>query len=459
MAAAAAADERQRRPVVHPPPLRRLLRPVERFLANESASGIVLIAAALVAFAWANSPWAEAYARLQHVEAGVSAGGWALELSLAHWVNDGLMAVFFFVVGLEIKRELLVGELAGWRRAALPAVGALGGMVAPAAIYAWLNLGQPSIVGWGVPMATDIAFAVGVMTLLGPRVPLSLKLFLLALAIVDDLGAVLVIALFYTGDISLAALGLAGLVLLAAFAYGRTGGGRPAVFLPLGLLLWYLTHESGVHATVAGVLLALAVPLGRPHDTDTLKAELAAELGGTSFEDVEVRLDHLERVIDRAQSPLHEFEHTLQPWVAFGIMPVFALFNAGVALGGGAGFLESPVTLGAFLGLLLGKPLGITLFVAAAAAVGFVRLPAGVGWPAIAGAGLLGGIGFTMALFIAMLAFGEGPALDEAKVGVLAASLSAAVAGYALLRATLAPATETAATAEAGRVEAAPGRA
>ena len=231
-----------RRPAGSPPLLRVLLRPVERFLATESASGVILIAAALVAFAWANSPWAELYGHMQHVEAAITLGGAGLHLSLAHWVNDGLMAVFFFVVGLEIKRELLCGELAGWQKAALPVVGALGGMVVPAAIYAWLNLGQPSIVGWGVPMATDIAFAVGILALLGERVPLALKIFLLALAIVDDLGAVLVIALFYTADLDLAALGLAGLVWLAALAYGRSGGGRPAAFLVLGLLLWHFMH-------------------------------------------------------------------------------------------------------------------------------------------------------------------------------------------------------------------------
>ena len=422
-----------------PPSLRALLRPVERFLATESASGVILIAAALVAFAWANSPLVELYGHMQHVEAGITIGGAGLQLSLAHWVNDGLMAVFFFVVGLEIKRELLVGELAGWQRASLPVAGALGGMVVPAAIYAWLNLGQPTIAGWGVPMATDIAFAVGVLALLGPRVPLALKVFLLALAIVDDLGAVLVIAAFYTSELSLPALGVTGLVWLVALAYGRSGGGRPSVFLLLGLLLWYFMHASGVHATVAGVLLALAVPLGRPHDTEMLKAELAAEFGGTDFEDVEVRLDHLENVIDRAQSPLHEFEHALQPWVAYGIMPLFALFNAGVTLGGegaGGGFANA-VTLGAFLGLLLGKPVGITLFVALAVASRVTRLPAGVGWAAMAGVGLLGGIGFTMALFIAMLAFGESPALDQAKIGVLSASVCAAAVGYLLLRATL----------------------
>jgi Na+:H+ antiporter, NhaA family len=420
-------------------PLQLLLRPVERFLATESASGVILIVAALVAFAWANSPWVELYGHMQHVEAGITLGGAGLHLSLAHWVNDGLMAIFFFVVGLEIKRELLVGELAGWQRAALPIVAALGGMVVPAAIYAWLNLGQPTIAGWGVPMATDIAFAVGILALLGPRVPLSLKIFLLALAIVDDLGAVLVIAAFYTSDLSLPALGVTGLIWLVALAYGRSGGGRPSVFLILGLLLWYFMHASGVHATVAGVLLALAVPLGRPHDTEMLKAELAAEFGGTDFEDVEVRLDHLENVIDRAQSPLHEYEHALQPWVAYGIMPLFALFNAGVTLGGEGGF-GNVVTLGAFLGLLIGKPVGITLFVAIAIALGVTRLPSGVGWAAITGVGLLGGIGFTMALFIAMLAFGESPALDQAKIGVLAASVCAAVIGYLVLRMTLAPA-------------------
>jgi NhaA family Na+:H+ antiporter len=419
--------------------LKLLLRPVEQFLATESASGIILIAAALVAFAWANSPWAELYGHMQHVEAGITAGSFGLHLSLAHWVNDGLMAIFFFVVGLEIKRELLVGELAGWQRAALPIAGALGGMVVPAAIYAWLNVGQPSIAGWGVPMATDIAFAVGILALLGPRVPLALKIFLLALAIVDDLGAVLVIAVFYTSDLSLTALGVTGLVWLAALAYGRSGGGRPSVFLVLGLLLWYFMHASGVHATVAGVLLAFAVPLGQPHDTETLKEELAAELGGTDFEDVEVRLDHLENVIDRAQSPLHEYEHALQPWVAYGIMPVFALFNAGVTLGGEGGGFGNVVILGAFLGLLLGKPVGITLFVALAVVSRVTRLPPGIGWAAIAGVGLLGGIGFTMALFIAMLAFGESPALDQAKIGVLSASVCAAILGYLLLRTTLTP--------------------
>ncbi len=420
------------------PALRRLLRPVERFLATESASGIVLIAAALVAFAWANSPWAALYTGMQHIYAGFHVGSFGLELSLAHWVNDALMALFFFVVGLEIKRELLVGELAGWQRAALPAVGALGGMVVPALIYVWFNLGQPGIVGWGVPMATDIAFAVGILALLGPRVPLALKVFLLALAIVDDLGAVLVIAVFYTRDLDTMALGLAGLVWLGALAYGRAGGWRPTVYLLLGVVLWYFTYKSGVHATVAGVLLALAIPLGQPQDEDSLEAELATEPTGGDFEATELRLEHIEGVIDRRQSPLLDFEHALTPWVAFLIMPVFAFFNAGVPLGGetGGGF-ANPITLGAFLGLLVGKPIGITLCVAASTMLGITRLPAGVGWAALTGVGFLGGIGFTMALFIAMLAFGEGAVLDQAKIGVMAASVLAAMLGYGLLRMTL----------------------
>ena len=310
-------------------------------------------------------------------------------------------------------------------------------MVVPAAIYPGSTRASPRIAGWGVPMATDIAFAVGVLALLGPRVPLALKVFLLALAIVDDLGAVLVIALFYTSELSLPALGVTGLVWLAALAYGRSGGGRPSAFLVLGLLLWYFMHASGVHATVAGVLLALAVPLGRPHDTETLRAELAAELGGTDFEGVEVRLDHLENVIDRAQSPLHEYEHALQPWVAYGIMPVFALFNAGVTLGGeGGGFAN--------VGHARRLPRPPARQARRDHALrGHCRRPRhdppprGVGWAAIAGVGLLGGIGFTMALFIAMLAFGESPALDQAKIGVLSASVCAAVIGYLLLRMTL----------------------
>lgn len=425
------------KPSLAPKPIERLLSPVERLLKTESSSGILLILTAALAFAWANSPWVGLYDAMRHAPTGIELGGFVLRKPLELWVNDLLMAIFFFLVGLEIKRELLVGELAGWKRASLPVAGALGGMVAPALIYLAFNAGTPYAAGWGVPMATDIAFAVGVLALLGPRVPLALKVFLLALAIVDDLGAVLVIAVFYTDDVDLALLGLSLAVWVVALTYGRLGGGGAAVFAILGAVMWYAMLKSGVHATIAGVLLALAVPLVRRIEPETLKQELRQRIGG-SFEEVEVRLDHLEQVIERAQSPLHNFEHALAPWVAFGIMPVFALFNAGVTLTApeGVGLLSSATT-GAFLGLLLGKPLGIVVFVWLAERIGLTERPASATWPALGGIGLLAGIGFTMALFIAYLAFGPTPALSQAKIGVLAASVVAAMCGLAVLHLTL----------------------
>lgn len=418
--------------------VRRLLTPVERFLATESASGVILLAVAAVAIVWANSPWAPAYETMRHAYAGLQLGSGGFVMSLEHWVNDGLMVVFFFVVGLEIKRELIVGELAGWERASLPVVGALGGMLVPAAIYAAINAGTPFAAGWGVPMATDIAFAVGVLALLGSRVPLSLKIFLLALAIVDDLGAVLVIALFYTADLELAALGGAGLAWLLAFLYGRSGGGRPLVYAVLGLVLWYCMLRSGVHATIAGVLLAFAVPLRRGMTIEACRDSLKELVDNQPFEELEVDLQHVEQLLEQSQSPLHRFEHALQPWVAFVIMPVFALFNAGVSLTPPEGVaLVSSATLGVFLGLLVGKPVGIAGLVWLATRLGVTRLPPGIDLRAIVGVGLLGGIGFTMALFIAALAFGPTPALDQAKIGVLAASLAAGVIGLLVLQRSL----------------------
>ncbi|MFO1070649.1 MAG: Na+/H+ antiporter NhaA [Geminicoccaceae bacterium] len=415
-----------------------MLSPVEHFIDTAAASGLVLIAVAALAFVWANSPWAPAYQAMLHAPAGIELGSFALKKPLELWVNDLLMAVFFFLVGLEIKRELLIGELAGWKRASLPAVGAIGGMVAPALIYAAINAGTPYAPGWGIPMATDIAFAVGVLALLGDRVPPALKLFLLALAIVDDLGAVIVIALFYTEQLDFGMLGLALGVWILALLYGRLKGGGPVVYLILGAIMWYAMLKSGVHATIAGVLLALAVPLARRMDPETVKQELKRQVGGR-FEEVEVTLDHLEGVLSRAQSPLHSFEHALAPWVAFLIMPVFALFNAGVPLAqvdpsailGGA-------TAGVFLGLLVGKPLGIVGLVWLAEKAGITERSPGMTWPALTGIGLLAGIGFTMALFIAALAFGPTPELDQAKIGVLAASVVAAIAGLLVLRTALA---------------------
>jgi Na+:H+ antiporter, NhaA family len=410
--------------------------PVQRFIATESSSGIVLILAALAAFAWANSPWAGAYLQMLETGVGIGLGGWRLEMTLQHWVNDLLMALFFFLVGLEIKRELLIGELAGWQRAALPVAGALGGMVVPALIYVAFNAGEDTVRGWGVPMATDIAFALGVLALLGERVPLSLKVFLLALAIVDDLGAVLVIALFYTENLDTTALLVSLAIWGGALFYGRAEGHRGVVFALIGGIVWYFMLRSGVHATIAGVLMALAVPARHRMSTDELRRELQWTAGAT-FEDIEARIQHLEGVIDQAHSPLHAMEHDLGPYVAFLVMPVFAFFNAGVALGGRELDLLSAVTMGAFLGLLIGKPIGVVAFVWLAVRTGISQLPKDGGWMGFAGIGLLAGIGFTMSLFVANLAFGEGALLDQAKIGVLAASLVAALAGLGFLHVAL----------------------
>ena len=484
----------------------KLVMPVQEFIQTESSSGIILITAAVVAFAWANSPWAASYFALLDVRFGVSFAAWGLEKPLLLWVNDLLMAVFFFLVGLEIKREVVVGELAGWQRAALPAAGALGGMVVPALIYLAFTAGQPTMRGWGVPMATDIAFTLGVMALLGSRVPLSLKVFLLALAIVDDLGAVLVIALFYTENlqvgsllISLVVWGVAlaygrasgekplafalgvmallgsrvplslkvfllalaivddlGAVLVialfytenlqvgslvislavwgVALAYGRASGEKALVFAVLGLVMWYFMLKSGIHATIAGVLMALTVPLRHKLGMQDLQHELRA-LGsrGGGFEQVEVMIEHLEGVLAKAHSPLHNMEHALAPYVAFVIMPVFAFFNAGVPIAGGAAGMISAVSLGTLAGLLIGKPLGVAGFAFVAVKSGLARLPAGATWPGMIGVGLLAGIGFTMSLFIANLAFEDPTNLVQAKIGVLTASVVAALAGLFFL--------------------------
>jgi len=413
--------------------LKRLISPFEQFVHSESAGGLALIFASLVAFAWANSSLAPGYFALRETTFGLGFGDFSLEKPLLLWVNDGLMAFFFFLVGLEIKREVLVGELSAPRDAVLAIVAALGGMVVPALIYAAVNWGGAGIDGWGIPMATDIAFALGIMALLGDRVPLSLKVFLTALAIVDDLGAVLVIALFYTDEINAVNLLVTVLALVLAFAYGRLGGRNLKVLAFFGVVVWFFVLQSGVHATVAGILLALATPLRRKIAPESLRDELRAGLERGRFEEVEVRVANLERVLGDAQSPLHRLEHLLHPWVAFLVLPIFALFNAGVDLGGAVSLAE-PVTVGVVLGLLLGKPLGVLGFAWLATRTGVASLPQGVGWGAMAGAGLLAGIGFTMSLFVGGLAFpGSGELLDQAKLGILVSSVIAAVAGLLLL--------------------------
>jgi NhaA family Na+:H+ antiporter len=430
-----------------PTPIERVLSPFARFARTESAGGIVLIAATLVAIAWANSPWGAAYEHLWETTVTVGAGRYALSYPLHYWINDGLMAVFFFLVGLEIKREFLVGELASLKRAALPIAAAFGGMVVPAALYAALNAGHPGEPGWGIPMATDIAFALGVLALLGPRIPLSLKVFLAALAIVDDLGAVLVIAVFYTDAIHWGALGLAAVLLLGLAAANRMQVRAPLVYVLVGMVVWVAFLKSGVHATVAGVLLAMTIPARTRIDTAEFLSRGrrildAFDAAGEEGESVltnrgqQGAIHEMERSCEAAQSPLQRIEHALHRWVAFVIIPLFALANAGVHLGGnlGAAFGDR-VTLGIILGLVVGKPVGITLFAWLSVRTGLAALPAGTSWRAIRGVSLLGGIGFTMSLFIAGLAFPGMPGLNEdAKIGIFVASLVAGVAGFAVLR-------------------------
>jgi Na+:H+ antiporter, NhaA family len=425
-------------------PIERFLKPVEEFAKIQSSGGLVLLACAIAGMALANSRWSSLYEAVLHANLGISAVLFTLAKPVHFWINDGLMAVFFFVVGLEIKREMLVGELSRPRQAMLPIAGALGGMLIPAGLYVALNHGGPAAHGWGVPMATDIAFAIGVMALLGSRVPAPLKVFLTALAIVDDLGAVLVIALFYTTDISFSALGTAAVLLLGLMVANRMGVRTPAVYAGVGVLVWLLFLASGVHATVAGVLVALTVPArvrlerasfitkAHAHVHAFADAEPPAKPGYASSGQLDAIFD-LERTCERAGTPLSQLEHALHPWVSFGIMPLFALANSGVRLGGGGAFDHPLVIGGVVLGLVIGKPLGIVGFTWVAIRAGLAERPAEVTLAQLVGVACLGGIGFTMALFIAALAFDQDAMLATAKVGVLSASLLAALAGSAVL--------------------------
>jgi Na+:H+ antiporter, NhaA family len=432
-------------------PVERIVRPFQDFAHKQSSGGILLIAATVVALAWANSPWSESYAALWQTKLTVGLGEFSLSKDLAHWINDGLMAVFFLVVGLEIKREVLVGELSSVRGAALPVAAALGGAVVPALIYLAFNAGTEAAAGWGIPMATDIAFALGVLALLGERVPVALKVFLTALAIVDDIVAVLVIALFYTSDISWGALGVGGLFLGALVVANLIGVGRTLVYALLGIGLWLAFLLSGIHATIAGVLLAFTVPASSFINPGAFlergryildRFERAGEKGENVLtnEERQAALHALNHATYKLEPPLHELEHTLHPWVVFAIMPLFALANAGVPLGGGLGeALTSPVALGIVAGLVLGKQFGVTLFAWLAVKSGISELPGGIGWRHVYGAGWLAGIGFTMSLFISDLAFSDGSLVDAAKLGILVASLVAGVVGWLILRGASSP--------------------
>jgi NhaA family Na+:H+ antiporter len=428
-------------------PIQQLLLPFQEFIHKEASSGILLIVFTVIALVWANSPWADSYHNLWQIKLNISLGDFfKLNKPLLLWINDGLMAIFFFVVGLEIKREFLVGELKSARQAALPIAAAFGGMVVPALLYTMFNAGGAGAAGWGIPMATDIAFALGILALLGNRVPLALKIFLTALAIVDDIGAVLVIAVFYTAQISWISL-LIGFVFLGLMVAANWAGVRhPLLYAALGLVLWVAFLKSGVHATVAGVLGAMAIPARTRINADSFlecgryyleKFGEASVHGHSVLTNRRQRaaIQAIEEACEQAQSPMQRLEHGLHPWVAFAVVPVFALANAGVSLQGDFfAALLNPVTLGIMVGLVLGKQIGVTLFSWLVVKVGLAELPAGVTWVQLYGVSWLAGIGFTMSIFIANLAFGEGEELAMAKVGILLASLIAGAVGWVFLR-------------------------
>jgi NhaA family Na+:H+ antiporter len=432
------------KPVIHTP-MTPLLRPFQTFAARETSGGILLLCCTVLALIWVNTPWVSIYETLWNTNITVGIAGHALDHDLHFWVNDGLMAIFFFVVGLEIKHELLVGELASVRKAALPILAALGGVVVPALIYVALNAGGPGEAGWGIPMATDIAFVIGVMALLGDRVPLSLKVFLTALAIVDDIAAVLVIALFYTSQIAWTGVWAAGLCVLVLVMANRMRVRHPLPYLILGIALWLAVLSSGIHATIAGVILAMMIPsrteLDAPeflrHGREILDHfEQCADhnQGVMTDDEQQVAIEALEDTCEKVQPPLYRLREALHPWVTFLVMPVFALANAGVVFSDRAAvYVYEPITLGVSLGLLFGKPLGIGLASLLAVKTGVAALPSGVGWHQIHGAAWLGGIGFTMSLFVAGLAFPGGELLAMAKMGILAGSLMAGASGFALL--------------------------
>jgi NhaA family Na+:H+ antiporter len=427
-------------------PVARVLRPMQEFIHNSASSGIVLMIATILALVIANSPLAAAYEKLLHTYIGVSFGSYQLKYSLLHWINDGLMVIFFFLVGLEIKRELFVGELSNLRAALLPIVAALGGVIVPALLYTLCNINGPGKVGWAIPMATDIAFALGLLAILGSRVPFGLKVFLTAVAIVDDLMAVLVIALFYSSGINFTALsigfGLLGLLLLANLFGIRT----IVLYVILGVLVWLAFLQSGIHATIAGVLVAWTIPARNRIDPAHFVAQardILNQFEQSPMEPSRMLTDeaqqhaviHLEEVCEDVQAPLQKMEHSLHFWVQFIIMPVFALANAGVtfSLGSITG-TSTMVPVGIILGLVVGKPVGLLVASWLAVRTGIAELPSGVEWRHMVGVGFLAGIGFTMSLFIASLGFGESALLDAAKTGILLASLVAGTMGYLLLR-------------------------
>lgn len=421
-------------------PARRAVRaiasPIQRVLAVEAASGILLMVATAIALLWANSQWSGSYEALWHIPIGIEFADWSFVRPLHFWINDGLMTIFFLVVGLEIRREMYEGELQSLRRAALPLAAALGGMLIPAVIYAALNHGKIGSAGWAIPMATDIAFAVGILTLLGSRVPNVLRILLLALAVIDDIGAIIVIAVFYSEGISLVGLAVAGAGLLGVLGMRAAAFRSPIAYIAPGIVLWAGMYAAGIHPTLAGVILGLVTPVrswfGPSGFAETTQTHLEGMNQGDRH-DLLVRLDLIEQARREAVSPVERLVHYLHPWVAFGIMPLFALANAGVVLGGADLSGDSMwIFVGIILGLAVGKPLGIVGISMLTAKAGIATQPKEMWFGGLTLVGMVGGIGFTMSLFIAQLAFPpatQAAQLDTAKLGILVGSGVAMVLG------------------------------
>ncbi len=415
---------------------------LKKFLHNESIGGIVLLVCALVSLVCANVPELNFVHDLWKQEAGFTIGSFSLSMKIEHWINDGLMAIFFFVVGLEIKREMLVGELSSFKHAALPIFAAVGGMIVPAVFYYLFNAGTPSASGWGIPMATDIAFALGILSLLGNRVPLGLKIFLTALAIVDDLGAIVVLAIFYPShELHFDMLLYAGLVVLLLMLFNRRKVTNTLCYMIPGVVLWWLILQSGIHATIAGVILALTIPSRTV--INELKfyvrtREMLAKFKKASNSEIEVLanpqqqhiIHDINGLVQEINPLMHKYEAALHPWVTFAIMPLFALANSGVEINMGTmGSSIPPVMTGIFFGLLLGKPVGIFLASLLSVKLKIAQLPDGVNWKQIWALGMIAGIGFTMSIFIDSLAFNDMELVNYGKVAILTTSALAAVLG------------------------------
>ncbi|MEJ2883584.1 Na+/H+ antiporter NhaA [Pedobacter sp. GR22-6] len=426
-------------------PIEKIIAPVSRFIHLEYTSGIVLLFSVIIAIIWANSAWHEMYHHIWEIDFSIGFDTYVLKHPLHIWINDGLMAIFFFVIGLELKREFMDGELSSFRKAILPMSAALGGMIVPALIYFVINKGTQADHGWGIPMATDIAFALALLSMAGKHVPTSVKVFLSALAVADDLGAVLVIAFFYTSGVDFTALGIAGIFLVVLIAGNRLGIRSSIFYLVLGIAVWIGFLLSGVHATIAGVLVAFTIPAVTKIDEviystnlKKLTYEFEQEIPSNSTLTTPQQhqtIQHVKNLSMAAETPLQKIEHALHPWVAFGIMPLFALANSGIVIG--ADFLSSiinPVSIGVTAGLVIGKFAGILFFTWLMVRTGMGALPEGANWRHIIGVALLGGIGFTMSLFISGLAFKNPEFVEQAKYGILIASILAGIMGSLVLR-------------------------